>query len=246
MASTINSVATKISGSTAITNSKLYGFDTSNGPWLYIPANAYYNTSHWLNIPWNNFKSLCGTAGAGQILTGYTATTQNGIKLSGTMKNYSSSIQTATTSATDQTKSCYRVNNGYIEVVPAIGYWGTWDWAKSCIRVTISNLFSNIVKVVSGTQNSSGSYTITWGGGTSKTTAIKVNPGGVPIAAFAGNIGRSDTFSIRIMNSYFVCCNFNSNYNVSPSSCSWTSSSVVLPAGTTNSHLMTYYIAVLK
>ena len=51
------------------------------------------------------------------------------------MKNWSSTIQTATTSASDQTKSCYRINNEYIEVVPAIGYWGLWDWSKSCIKV---------------------------------------------------------------------------------------------------------------
>ena len=242
----IKNVAVKTSGSQSVSTSGKYGFTTQYGPWMYIPANAYYTTSHWLNIPWDTFKGLCGTANAGQILTGYTATSQNGIKISGTMKNWSSTIQTATTSASDQTKSCYRINNGYIEVVPAIGYWGLWDWSKSCIKVAITNLASSVIKIVSGTQNSSGSYKITWGGSAYTTTAINVNPGGTPIAAFAANISRSDTFTIRFMSSYFVCGNFNSGYNVSPSSCSWTSSSVVLPAGTTNYHSMTYYIAVLK
>ena len=131
----IKGVATKTSGNQSIDTSGKWGFDTKYGPWVYIPTNAYYTTSHWLNIPWNTIKGSLGTAGTGNVLTGHSFTSQNGIKLSGSMRNYSSAIQTATTSATDQTKSCYRLNGSYIEVVPAIGYWGTWNWSASCIKV---------------------------------------------------------------------------------------------------------------
>ena len=122
----IKAVTTKVSGSTAITNSKLYGFDTTNGPWVYIPANAYYKTAHWLNIPWSTFKGLCGTAAAGQILTGYTATSQNGIKISGTNKGYDTGysegrsqgrndVKNSPNSYSLYTKSQYdaNYNNGY-------------------------------------------------------------------------------------------------------------------------------------
>ena len=83
----IKSITTKVSESTAITTSGKFGFDTKYGPWVYIPVNAYYKTGHWLNIPWSTFKGLCGTAAAGHILSGYTATSQNGIKISGSMVN---------------------------------------------------------------------------------------------------------------------------------------------------------------
>ena len=139
----LKGIAAKTSGNQSISTSGKWGFDTKYGPWVYIPANAYYTTSHWLNIPWDTIKGSFGTASAGNVLTGHSFTSQNGIKLSGSMKNYSSAIQTATTSATDQTKSCYRLNGSYIEVVPAIGYWGTWNWDASCIKVPRS--------VISGT-----------------------------------------------------------------------------------------------
>lgn len=236
-----NDAKTKLAGT--MTNQGAKTASINCGGSYTIPA-GYHNGSG--KVTANSLSSqTSGTASVGDILTGKTAWV-NGNKLTGTMKNYSSAIQTATTSASDQTKSCYRINNGYVEVVPAIGYWGIWDWAKSCIRIAINNLASNVVKIVSGTQNSSGSHKITWGGSSYTSTAINVNPGGVPIAAFAADMGRTDTFVIRFMSTYFVCGGFNRNYNVGPSSCSWTSSSVVLPIGSTNSHSMTYYIAVLK
>ena len=76
-------------------------------------------------------------AGAGQILSGYTAYV-NGNKLTGTMANRSSTIQTATTSTSNTSASCYRVNGSNVEIVPALGYWGTWDWSKSCKNTSIT------------------------------------------------------------------------------------------------------------
>ena len=136
----LTGVATKTSGSQSVTTSGKWGFSLNDGAWLYIPTNGYYTTSHWLNIPWNTIKSSLGTANTGQVLSGYTFTSQNGIKLSGSMANRSSTIQTATTDTSNQSKSCYRINGSNIEVVPAVGYWGNWDWTKSCIRVPASSV----------------------------------------------------------------------------------------------------------
>ena len=140
--SKIKGVATKTSGSQSVTTSSKWGFSLNDGAWLYIPTNGYYTTSHWLNIPWNTIKSSLGTANTGNVLSGYTFTSQNGIKLSGAMANRSSTIQTATTSTSDQSKSCYRINGSNIEIIPAKGWWGSWDWTKSCIRVPIASVGS--------------------------------------------------------------------------------------------------------
>lgn len=48
------SIATKGDGSTKITASGRYGYDRTNGFWMYIPANAYYTTAHWLSVPVSN------------------------------------------------------------------------------------------------------------------------------------------------------------------------------------------------
>lgn len=99
----------------------------------YGPANGSWSPE--IRTPKSNF----GSATAAQVLSGATFTSTAGLKATGTMKNWSKSIQTATTSTADQSKSCYRISNGNIEVVPAIGYWGMWDWNQSCIRVPIQS-----------------------------------------------------------------------------------------------------------
>ena len=99
----------------------------------YGPANGSWSPE--IRTPKSNF----GSATAAQVLSGATFTSTAGLKSTGSMKNWSKSIQTATTSIADQSKSCYRISNGNIEVVPAIGYWGMWDWNQSCIRVPIQS-----------------------------------------------------------------------------------------------------------
>ena len=99
----------------------------------YGPANGSWSPE--IRTPKSNF----GSATAAQVLSGATFTSTAGLKSTGSMKNWSKSIQTATTSTADQSKSCYRISNGNIEVVPAIGYWGMWDWNQSCIRVPIQS-----------------------------------------------------------------------------------------------------------
>ena len=228
------------SGSQAVTTSGKWGIDTTKGAWMYIPNNGYHSTSYWLNVPWSAFKEQLGTAstgnvlsgitfsstngvkltgtmatlstadwngdkinkqvnatstvvgnasdndksteyvyfgieknkytgdnqwvrakaadlrktltesanaGAGQILSGYTAYV-NGNKVTGTMANRSSTIQTATTSTSNTSASCYRINGSNIEVVPAIGYWGTWDWTKSCIKIPTTATLKSVTYTV--------------------------------------------------------------------------------------------------
>ena len=76
-----------ISGSQAVTTSGKWGFSTQYGAWEYIPNNGYYSTGHWLNIPWATIKGSLGTATTGNVLSGTTFTSTNGIKLTGTMAN---------------------------------------------------------------------------------------------------------------------------------------------------------------
>ena len=61
------------------------------------------------------------------------------------VKNYTGAKQTATTDATNQTISCYRYDGSNIQVVPAIGFWGSWDF-NQCINIP----FGNLVKWAAG------------------------------------------------------------------------------------------------
>ena len=115
--------------------------------------------------------------------------------MSGTMKNYSSSIQTATTDASNQTKSCYRLNGSNIEVVPAIGYWGTWDWGKSCIRVPLKDVSGTKLSGISnihydGNNNSKGNWIDTQKIGFTATVGSKY------VAACAGDPGNFQKFNV--------------------------------------------------
>lgn len=64
-----------------------WGINTSSGAWMYIPQNGWYSNKHWLQIPWANLKSALGDADAAKVLNGYTFTSQNGVKVTGTFKN---------------------------------------------------------------------------------------------------------------------------------------------------------------
>ncbi len=68
-------VAMKTSGSTPVTASGKYGFDTSNGFWMYIPANAYYSTAHWINVPYAQASALIGGSAASWNCPCMTSTT---------------------------------------------------------------------------------------------------------------------------------------------------------------------------
>ena len=160
------------SGSQAVTTSGKWGFSTQYGAWEYIPNNGYYSTGHWLNIPWATIKGSLGTATTGNVLSGTTFTSTNGIKLTGTMANRSSTIQTATTSTSNTSASCYRVNGSNVEIVPALGYWGTWDWSKSCIKIPVSDITN-----LKGLKGTTGTFSV---GTTSSSTSITVNCGFQP------------------------------------------------------------------
>ena len=53
------------------------------------------------------------------------------------VNDYSNTIQYASTDTTNTTKSAYRINGSYIDIIPAIGYWGNWNWDKSCIKIPL-------------------------------------------------------------------------------------------------------------
>ena len=106
----------------------------------YIAMNSipvgYYGPSNGSWAPEVRYaKSGFGNAYTSGVLKGLTFTSSAGLKVTGTMSDFRNVIQTASTDASNQQKSCYRINNGYIEVVPAIGYWGTWNWGASCIKI---------------------------------------------------------------------------------------------------------------
>ena len=115
-----------------------FGIDNNDGAWLYIPETGYYTTSAWVNIPAASLKANLGNVAQAHVLSGYTFSSSSGIRASGTMANYSKTIQTATTSGSDASKSCYRINSGYIEICPARGYWGWTSWNDSCIKIPVS------------------------------------------------------------------------------------------------------------
>ena len=184
------------------------------------------------------FKGLCGTANAGQILTGYTATSTNGIKISGTMKNYSSTIQTATTPISDQTKSCYRKNGTNLEVVPAIGYWGLWDWTKSCIKVPLSAICS----IKSGSVYCSTKESTSVNGDTRDRTAVIFSPGGTPVLAFAYRSDHNDCSAIS--NNGLKFTNTGGRNYLATSSHTFNSSSVHIPTNTTDNATWYYWCVI--
>ena len=75
------------SGSQEVTTSGKWGIDTKYGAWSYIPRSGYYSTSYWLNIPWATIKGSLGNATTANVLNGATFTSENGVKLTGTMAN---------------------------------------------------------------------------------------------------------------------------------------------------------------
>lgn len=137
----------------------------------YIAMNSipvgYYGPSNGSWSPEVRYKkSGFGNAYTSGVLKGLTFTSSAGLLAKGTMSDFRNVIQTATTDASNQQKSCYRINGGYIEVVPAIGYWGTWNWGASCIKIPVSTA-SSVAATYSGqnivTHNDDGTSTGTYG-----------------------------------------------------------------------------------
>ena len=159
---------TKYTGTMANRGAVSASITTSGGSYT-IPA-GYHNGSGKITGP--TLGGLIGSnvnlTNAAYLVSGQTAYGKNGTKYSGTMKNYSSSIQYATTDASNQAKSCYRINGSNIDVVPAIGYWGNWNWDQSCIKVPLSaatsgirtNTFSYSVHTTNYNYNYAGEWTV--------------------------------------------------------------------------------------
>lgn len=134
------------SGSTAITTSGKWGFDTTYGPWVYIPNNGYYKTSHWLNIPWNTIKGSLGDAAAANVLTGKSFTSTNGVKISGSMPN--KGAVTAT------------INPGGSYTIPA-GYHNGSGKVTANKLSTASQTLTLVASVYDGSLGNNQTYTYT-------------------------------------------------------------------------------------
>ena len=184
------------SGSQAVTESGKWGIDTTKGAWTYIPRSGYYSTSYWLNIPWATIKGSLGNATTANVLKGATFTSENGVKLTGTMPSYTSGSQAVTTSG----KWGFSTQYGAWEYIPNNGYYSTGHWLNipwatikgSLGTATTGNVLSgttftstNGIKLtgtmanigaVSATINPGGSYTIPAGyhNGSGKVTANSV------------------------------------------------------------------------
>lgn len=76
----------KAGDSAAVTDSKMWGIGTTSGVWMYIPKDGWYSNKYWLQVPWGTLKNFLGNADVSRVLSGYTFTSQNGIKLTGTYK----------------------------------------------------------------------------------------------------------------------------------------------------------------
>ena len=64
----------------------MWGIGTTSGVWMYIPKDGWYSNKYWLQVPWGTLKNFLGNADVSRVLSGYTFTSQNGIKLTGTYK----------------------------------------------------------------------------------------------------------------------------------------------------------------
>ena len=184
------------SGSQEVTESGKWGIDTKYGAWSYIPRSGYYSTSYWLNVPWATIKGSLGNATTANVLKGATFTSENGVKLTGTMPSYTSGSQAVTTSG----KWGFSTQYGAWEYIPNNGYYSTGHWLNipwatikgSLGTATTGNVLSgttftstNGIKLtgtmanigaVSATINPGGSYTIPAGyhNGSGKVTANSV------------------------------------------------------------------------
>ena len=228
-----NDAKTKLAGT--MTNQGAKTASINCGGSYTIPA-GYHNGSG--KVTANSLSSqTSGTATAENILTGKTAWV-NGSKISGTMKNYSSSIQIATTDASDKTKSCYRKNGENLEIVPAAGYWGEWNWAVSCIRVPLSAMCS----IKSGSVYCSTKESTTINGDTRDRTAVIFNPGGTPVLAFAYRTDHNDCSAISNNGLKFANTG-GRNYFVT-SSHIFNSSSVHIPTNTTDNATWNYWCVI--
>lgn len=170
---TLDTVASKIS---SIVNRGAWNGSIGNsGGSVTIPS-GYHNGSGKVTGP-----TLAGLVGSNvnldsgaRMLSGYTAYGVNGTKHSGSIVNRSTTIQTVVSDTSDNNKSIYWINGTNLWIIPAVGYWGNWDWYSSRIQITASTLGVNAAKILNDTticgvtgtvaRKTSGSTAITEGG----------------------------------------------------------------------------------
>lgn len=167
------------------------------------PGNGYWGNWDWsksaIKVPAADF----GGAATSSVLSGQTFTSSNGLKQTGTMANWSNTIQTASTSTPSGKSagqfSLYRVNGSNIEVIPAYGYYGAWDWSKEIIKVPVP-----------ANQNS-GTYTYA-----ANSTGGTVDLGATNTYRYvnASNVyakGKADGIDFTLVLSYQICLGWNGN-----------------------------------
>lgn len=124
----------------------------TSGGTVTVPA-GYHNGSGKVTGP-----TLAGLVGSNvnldsgaRMLSGYTAYGANGTKHSGSIINRSATIQTVVADTSDSNKSIYWINGTNLWIIPAVGYWGSWDWNSSRIQIAASTLGVNAAKVLNDT-----------------------------------------------------------------------------------------------
>lgn len=163
---------------------------------------------------WKNFRNPVGTATQSQVLTGYTFANSWNDSLNGSMRDWKHS-QTAYIGPPgigfeDGDYCLYRINDKTIQVIPAFGHYGTWDFDKA-INCDGTSLYNSGV-----TDGKSVEITGTWSGRTytatngvaSKSTSITNNAGGTCELEYDSFAGTTKLFSkgdkIYFANDFYV------------------------------------------
>lgn len=96
------------------------------------------------------------TAGAGDVIAGKVIVDASGNEVTGTITDHSNQIYTISAGGAESQKTTggFRLNGNNLEVIPGIGYWGSWSWTKSHLKIAGSTLASTIgltaAKIVKG------------------------------------------------------------------------------------------------
>ncbi len=226
------------SGSTAITTSGRWGFDTTYGPWVYIPANGYYATAHWLNIPWATIKGSLGDAAAGNVLSGKTFTSTNGVKITGSMPNRGTLNWNPSSSTT------YTVPAGYYSG-GTLNSSGAYNAGYSA-----GNSAGRSLKTTSGTVTSSSSkMSMTATNGSSKSlyyATLNLNFTHTVVSIVyqlnGATSGSANYFRISA-NGEYMCCANDYYVQMSTINSNWqTNTSIKIPTGSLGNKSISYTV----
>lgn len=150
---------------------------------------------------WKNFRNPVGTADQSKVLTGYTFANSWNDSLNGSMRDWKHSQEAYLgppgIGFEDGDYCLYRINDKTIQVIPAFGHYGTWDFDKA-INCNGTSLYNSGV-----TDGKNTAITGTWSGRTytatngtkSVSTSITNNAGGVYGLEYDTFAGTTSLFS---------------------------------------------------